>query len=737
MPEEALERLLEFVGPTRPLAPDGRVLTLISPGHLSATFLAEVEAVAGKFTGHFTDAILRNLDLDTNGMGQLEKRLIVEAKGEVARTFRAIYQLEPLCKRAYRIVHDTWITGTALHTGLRVSSAHGTKRKGDSEGGGGTLAERQARFDQIKAARRLNHGQAEPPTAEHRDKRARVADGGGKTSGDTTSGGMNAAGGDIGRGDVTSDVPTADAAQAGVGAMYSAAARKMMARMGFTEGAGLGAQGQGRATPVEVQERQQLAGLGFAAHLVPDAARGMQDAPWFHDEDGPGEVTWLEHNAEASPTRNEVDGWSIVTAPALPAVSMSKFARPKVLQKLQKARREGLPAALEALAAEPALEAALFACAAAQQQHRTMADAPFVNADGALLMAQLDSMLGIVAHRGRSDGVADGNLYSFAVLSPAAEGLGEYVARKMRKRCRGFVTAETATPPPSWAHAGSVASITSLDPVYDGRTSAGVAAVVRQLGTDTASGPCLDIALAAISADPATEVAGPGNSHLERLGKRSALVQVLAALQTLAEGGTLVLQLTDVFTRFTAGLVNVLHHSFRRTRLLKPFMCDPMRAQCVVVCLGLLPCSTILAAHLQATLKTLESLPAGDDVLAFLPMTRLLRPGFMRHVTMAVERFAQRECAAILEVAALARRGPGTEELRSQAVGLGDSALALINLDALVAQSQVAGRQMTATGRASVDVADVVEADVGTMTEAAAGAMRDRNLPVWRPLTYP
>lgn len=104
---------------------------------------------------------------------------------------------------------------------------------------------------------------------------------------------------------------------------------------------------------------------------------------------------------------------------------------------------------------------------------------------------------------------------------------------------------------------------------------------------------------------------------------------------------------------------------------------------------------------------------------------------------MAVERFAQRECAAILEVAALARRGPGTEELRSQAVGLGDSALALINLDALVAQSQVAGRQMTATGRASVDVADVVEADVGTMTEAAAGAMRARSLPVWRPLTYP
>lgn len=666
--EEYLERLLAFAGPDTPRDAEGRPLAFVPPETLPATFLSEMQEMAAKFSGHFTDAILRNLDLDENGMGRLERQIISEAKGEVARTFRQVYQLRELRKLSHRIVYEQWISGTELNTGLRVSSAHGTKRKGD--GSGGTLADRQARFDKDRKDRQLNHGDAgaEVHRGQHRDKRARrdgadaasapsqLAAGGASDPVASQSGGKG----------------SLDAA-ADVGASYSSAAQKMMAMMGYTAGAGLGAKGQGRTAPVAVEERQQRVGLGFSAHLVADASLGMEGAPFFHDKDGPDPHEWLENRHDAPLGAEEVDGWRSIVAPALPAVSMSKFCRPSIIQALQEARREHLPSVLDSLAANDHLAPALFANHAAVVRHRETADTPFCFPDSALVMAHLDMTFGLLGTIAPESGPLP-----FAVLSPCVDGMGEYVVRKLGDNSLGFVTSSSEVSS-RWTHADKAAGLFQLEQAADRLcTGTQVSHAVQAVRERLAGAGDILLVVGGIQLDVLAQVAGHGKGNVERHGKRSALAQVLTALQLLAEGGTFVFQLTDLFSRFSVGLVNVLYRSFRRVRLIKPFTCDPLQPRCLVVCTGCMPRSEPLIGHLQSAVETLEHLQEGYDILSFVPMSNLLSTGFMRHVTMAVERFVQRETASIASVTRLLEEKPTEEALRKQADALGENALALI-----------------------------------------------------------
>ncbi len=67
------------------------------------------------------------------------------------------------------------------------------------------------------------------------------------------------------------------------------------------------------------------------------------------------------------------------------------------------------------------------------------------------------------------------------------------------------------------------------------------------------------LALGGVTVDLQADVAGASNSFLEARYRQSLLLQVALAFSVLRKGGSLVLQITDCFSRFTASLLWTIH----------------------------------------------------------------------------------------------------------------------------------------------------------------------------------
>jgi hypothetical protein len=141
--------------------------------------------------------------------------------------------------------------------------------------------------------------------------------------------------------------------------------------------------------------------------------------------------------------------------------------------------------------------------------------------------------------------------------------------------------------------------------------------------------------------------------HPERLLKRTLAAHVAAALAVLAPGGTLVLRVHDMHTRFTAGLYLLLHRCFARVRVVKPWSSLPLLGERFVVCARFAgpqdPVAAAGLAHLQRVLAVLAEAPAAGaaDLLALAPMAGLLHDTtFFASLTLTNERLLAREVAA-------------------------------------------------------------------------------------------
>ena len=145
--------------------------------------------------------------------------------------------------------------------------------------------------------------------------------------------------------DGTAPKETVSAAAATVGDGIGA---KLLAKMGYQAGKGLGRENQGRMEPVTVEKRGGE-GLGYTNHELAEVNRGIVDSPWFEREDGRSERAFLSR-APASPLRAEdVPASAFVVAKRLQTLNMSKFCRREILEDLHLARLERLPDLLRRL----------------------------------------------------------------------------------------------------------------------------------------------------------------------------------------------------------------------------------------------------------------------------------------------------------------------------------------------------------------------------------------------------
>ncbi|XP_035685399.1 cap-specific mRNA (nucleoside-2'-O-)-methyltransferase 2-like [Branchiostoma floridae] len=130
-----------------------------------------------------------------------------------------------------------------------------------------------------------------------------------------------------------------------------------------------------------------------------------------------------------------------------------------------------------------------------------------------------------------------------------------------------------------------------------------------------------------IVADLRTEAGEFGQE--ENLTKDNFLLLCLLALKSLPAGGVLVCCVHTVLTRFTAGLVYILHSVFNKVSL-SPLQTDSRPSQ-LLVCAGYRGYEPTLLEVLQEVRQTLCELQGDRDVLEVVPMQQLLGDGRFQH----------------------------------------------------------------------------------------------------------
>ena len=408
----------------------------------------------------------------------------------------------------------------------------------------------------------------------------------------------------------------------------------------------------------------------------------LAGAPFFDEADGVGIDGVLCYQEKLHTDLDDCISytWDIVVGIRPPVVTMSKYCRREILNDLLATRSSlavnvletaaMVAAATMPMAPQPVISP--FAFSLASPAHAilaayttTLTAAPFYDAPGALIFAQLDHMYGLLP-------VALPKV--FLDMCWGAGGFSEYLAwrgaRGLLVRCQPHALKSTADWPNEAIRSNTtchppildlLSADTALDQVQE-QLSAFLSPPMELEGDDKkrnmdATTPPALVSLVVSDVYSLVKTIPPTSTAYfsEQNFQMHLLGGILIALNTLHQGGALVLRYGDAATRFGASLLYVLHVSFATIRIVKPFTSPTFENDRTVVCQGFLGPRATLLSHLDAVQTKARELMLhsgaaifnDQSVLSFVAITDLMRQDFLRFLTGANERLALREIAAL------------------------------------------------------------------------------------------
>eukprot|EP00055_Hartaetosiga_balthica_P003500 m.8026 g.8026 ORF g.8026 m.8026 type:complete len:514 (+) comp2989_c0_seq1:2-1543(+) len=448
-----------------------------------------------------------------------------------------------------------------------------------------------------------------------------------------------------------------------------------MEKIGY-RGGGLGVDGQGRQAPLDVEIRDHRGGLGFSAHKLRSISSGLEDGPWFLNTDYVSEHAWLANSFSAPPTAEEVKTWDITIARPLTTILSSKFCRQEIIINLQVQRRDKLVGIIPFVRTESkACEAAskgIIANATAlayktKQNEEDVGEGGRTFAVEGIEMMQLERVVGFFQHVPVSSSVA-------CVLHHTLVGYAPFFVRKGCKRV--IVPDDPLLATHSCASSSRITKFTAQQPLFGNVCHSERKHTTNDdvVDDDVFAAGCADIVVGGVHLDPRTQVCGVANDVTIRHCKHEILDHMMVGLFALKEGGTFILVLPDVLTRFSASCVFILWRCFREMRVMKPFSCSPACNSRFVAFRGYLGVSqcTPCLAHVEQAYSLLQQSSVDNhassegadendvelgregfiseetfDVLSIVTPTLMLKTSFLQHLTRTNERHLQREVAAI------------------------------------------------------------------------------------------
>lgn len=376
----------------------------------------------------------------------------------------------------------------------------------------------------------------------------------------------------------------------------SSVAQKMMERMGYKEGGGLGKHQQGMASALETSKQKGRRGLGFTLSdvTIDDAYKWSmeKEEPFVSIEE---QVSWIESDKPPL-IDSELKDKNVQGPAKLSIEDETNFADPEIVATICRCK-----SVFDALSGHELRRAVSLS-----NPFETIEKGIFQNR-AAMKMANIDHAFDYMftnpKHMDESPMVRENSqdLLYFADICAGPGGFTEYVLWKKKWTARGF--GFTLRGPNDFKlEEFYAASTETFEPHYgvDPRDGDGniydphnliafrnhVLEHTKKCSNHPVSEPCTTDCSSGVHfvmADGGFSVEGQENLQ-EILSKRLYLCQFLTALGILRVGGHFVCKLFDIFTPFSVGLIYLMYRAFEKVCIFKPNTSRPANSERYLVC---------------------------------------------------------------------------------------------------------------------------------------------------------
>ncbi|XP_050952937.1 cap-specific mRNA (nucleoside-2'-O-)-methyltransferase 1 [Labeo rohita] len=399
-------------------------------------------------------------------------------------------------------------------------------------------------------------------------------------------------------------------------AMYNNVSQKLMAKMGFRVGEGLGKYGQGRREIVEASTQRGRRGLG----LTLKGFQGDLNVDW-QDEPEPSaieSVSWFPESSPEIPDSDELREWMAVGQKKLQIDDETEFCSENLLHLLLRCKT-----VFDDLEGEEMRRART-----RSNPYETIRGAFFLNR-AAMKMANMDHVFDYMftnpkdSHGKAQTRDRDGELLYFGDVCAGPGGFSEYVLWRRRWHAKGFgMTLKGAN---DFKLEDFYAAPSELFEAYYGEggidgdgdiTRPENITAFRNFVLDSTDGRGLHF----LMADGGFSVEGQENIQ-EILSKQLLLCQFLTAMSVVRPGGHFVCKTFDLFTPFSVGLIYLLYLCFERVSLFKPVTSRPANSERYVVCKSLKPGTDAVREYMfTINLKLNQFRHSDRDVTEVVPL---------------------------------------------------------------------------------------------------------------------
>jgi len=426
--------------------------------------------------------------------------------------------------------------------------------------------------------------------------------------------------------------------------VYSNNAMKMMSKMGYKKGTGLGKEGQGMVGIVESSKQKGRRGLGLRVTV-----ENTEEIVDWRTEKQPSEMEnfeWLPTIDVVGEDLNPSQDWYQIGKRKTRIEDEKEFIEGNLLQKLLQCKN-----VFDDLEGNE-MRGARFR----SNPYETIKGVLFQNR-AAMKMANIDHLFDRMFTN--PPGITSSELLYFADICAGPGGFSEYILWRRGWKSKGFgftlrgkndfklydfhsTNSELFEPHYGRGGIDGDGDITNTDNMQE--FAKYVMKRTNQMGVHTCT------------ADGGFSVAGQENIQ-EILSKQLVLCQFATACLICRPGGNFLCKLFDMFTPFTVGLVYLLRIAFTKVTILKPVTSRPANSERYVVCSGFRDTERLMSEYLLHVNNEMNELKDLDeDVNDVFPMESMLEDDqFFKYIKNSNTTIADEQCKALSKIHAYYR----------------------------------------------------------------------------------
>nr|XP_002121619.3 cap-specific mRNA (nucleoside-2'-O-)-methyltransferase 1 [Ciona intestinalis] len=428
--------------------------------------------------------------------------------------------------------------------------------------------------------------------------------------------------------------------------MYSSVANKMMRKMGYQPGTGLGREKQGRVDIVPASEQRGRRGLGLKIKaLNKDVVIDWEDEKPPSAEEV---VDWFPPYDGGMPEKGEMEAWADVGKKKLVIDDETLFCDNGVLKTVLECK-----SIFDDLEGQEMRKARM-----RSNPYETIRGGIFLNR-AAMKMANMDSILDFMFTQPKCLG--NNEILYFADVCAGPGGFSEYILWKKKWRAKGF--GFTLKGPNDFKLGDFFAANSEFfEPHYGVNGIDGNGDIMNTSNLEEFQDFVLtntnEKGVHFVMADGGFSVEGQENIQ-EILTKQLLMCQIVCALSILRVGGNFVLKTFDLFTPFSNGLIYLLRIAFENVAIYKPVTSRPANSERYAVCQGYRDEDRQLFNYLieiNDQMNEFKKSSVNQDVKAVVPLEILTGDQeFFNYMKTSNESIAKEQCKGLAKIHAFTK----------------------------------------------------------------------------------